>query len=238
MILIDTNILLDYPQIIEDENDVMISTDVLKELDGLKLNTNPDIAFKARRAAVVISHNLDKIKWSDMLEDKSMKVDDKLIELCKIYSCKLITNDVYLKVKAIINNIETEGYGVKDDYNGIKTIYIKTDENRYSKWLDYLLQNQKFPNYYLNFEYYENEYFMVKDLTSPIKIKDGKNDYEILSTFYCKDGLIRQIEERQEIRNKWIGKIHPKNEEQKCLFHALSDRNITIIYAGGCFGSG
>lgn len=239
MILIDTNILLDYPQIIEDSNDIMISTDVLRELDGLKLSSNPDTSFKARRAAVVISHNLDKIKWNDMLENQNMKVDDKLLELCKTYGCKLITNDVYLKVKAIIYNVETEGYGIKDDYNGIKTIFIETDENRYNEWLDYVLQNQQFPDHDLSPEScYENEYFMVKDLTSPIITKDGKSDYELLTILYYENGSVHQLPQRLEIRNNWISKIHPKNDEQKCLFHALSNRDISIIYAGGCFGSG
>ena len=39
MLVIDTNILLDFPQIIEEETDeLVIATDVLKELDGLKLH--------------------------------------------------------------------------------------------------------------------------------------------------------------------------------------------------------
>jgi len=58
MLIIDTNILLDFPQIIEEEQEEMvIATDVLKELDGLKMHTNFDISYKARRAAVVISRH-------------------------------------------------------------------------------------------------------------------------------------------------------------------------------------
>ena len=65
MYLIDTNVLMDFPQVIEDLCPIFITTDVLKELDGLKMSVNPDIAFKARRAAVVISRNLDKINWDE-----------------------------------------------------------------------------------------------------------------------------------------------------------------------------
>ena len=45
MLIIDTNILLDFPQIIEEEQEEMvIATDVLKELDGLKMHNNFDVS--------------------------------------------------------------------------------------------------------------------------------------------------------------------------------------------------
>lgn len=47
--IVDTNILLDYPQIIDIKNvEIIIPTCVLKELDGLKRNQNNDTAFNAR----------------------------------------------------------------------------------------------------------------------------------------------------------------------------------------------
>ena len=81
-LIVDTNVLLDFPQIIQEaeaEDDVVILTDVLKELDGLKLSSNPETAYKARRAAVVISRNLAKLNWNEDYEDINMKVDDKLL---------------------------------------------------------------------------------------------------------------------------------------------------------------
>lgn len=45
MKIVDTNILLDYPQVIEEEKDLLILTDVLKELDGLKRSPNSETAF-------------------------------------------------------------------------------------------------------------------------------------------------------------------------------------------------
>jgi len=44
-----------------------------------------------------------------------MSVDDKLIEICT-HKDILITNDVYLKIKAIIRGINTKGYGGTSDY--------------------------------------------------------------------------------------------------------------------------
>ena len=69
---------------------------------------------------MTISHNLNFIHFVNNFEDKNLKVDDKLLEYCKLHSDTiLITNDVYLKVKAIIANIKTEGYGGGEDYSGI-----------------------------------------------------------------------------------------------------------------------
>jgi len=107
MLVIDTNILLDFPQIIEEETEEMvIATDVLKELDGLKMHNNFDVQYKARRAAVIISHNMDKLTWDDSLEkERYDSVDDKLIQIAKNRNAILVTNDVYLKVKAITKKV-------------------------------------------------------------------------------------------------------------------------------------
>lgn len=77
--IVDTNILLDFPYILEKEDNLIILTDVLRELDGLKLSDNTETAFRARRAAVMISHNLNRVEWDDSLEKDKIPVDDKLI---------------------------------------------------------------------------------------------------------------------------------------------------------------
>ena len=123
MLIIDTNILLDFPQIIEEETgeELVIATDVLKELDGLKLHNSFDVSFKARRAAVLISHNMDKLIWDDSLEkERYDSVDDKLIQITKNRNGTLVTNDVYLKVKAITKGVKTKAYGKTEADNGIK----------------------------------------------------------------------------------------------------------------------
>lgn len=68
--IIDTNVLLDYPQIVEKEDDNLIALSVLKELDGLKKHLNKEVAEKARRAAVYISRNLDKLNGIQFIEIK------------------------------------------------------------------------------------------------------------------------------------------------------------------------
>lgn len=72
--ILDSNILLDYPQIITKENEYwIIPMCVLKEIDGLKKSSNPEISKKARKAAVYISKNMDNIEW--IVEDNGAAAD-------------------------------------------------------------------------------------------------------------------------------------------------------------------
>lgn len=71
--LIDTNILLDNPQILN-EPDIVLSVKVLKELDGLKRSVNEEVAEKARRAAIYISRKMSELEFS--LEDENIPTDN------------------------------------------------------------------------------------------------------------------------------------------------------------------
>lgn len=230
MKVIDSNVLLDYPQIVETKEKILISIGVLKELDGLKKHINPEIASQARRAAVYISRNMENIDWDN--EERSGTVDEQLLEITKEVNGTLITNDVYLKVQATIGGIDNKGYTKKDDYTGIAYYYIKTDENRYNKELETMLQQNEPPEIAL----VNNQYLIVKDLNSPLKDKKDV-DYETMAIFkYC-DGRL-QVVEVKNIRNQYINYIKPKNDEQICLFDSLLDTDNTILYAGGLAGAG
>lgn len=238
-LIVDTNILLDFPQIVQDaeaEDDIVILTDVLKELDGLKLSANQDTAYKARRAAVVISRNLSKLNWNDDYENINMKVDDKLLLAAQETGSTLVTNDVYLKIKAKLKNTLTKGYGGGDDYTGVRTLKLATDENKYHPDLTFILENQKLLDEQKPLR--EGEYLIIKDLSSPIKTKYG-DDFEVLYTGVNINGKIIEIPKyKNVIQNQWVSEIVPLNPEQECLFNALSNENKSIIYAGGPFGTG
>ena len=123
--LVDTNILLDSPKILKEE-DLIISIKVLKELDGLKRHTNPEIAEKARRAAIIISKQLNEMKF-DMTEE-NIPTDDLLLKVAKRKGYQLITNDVNLKVRAAAEGIESEGYSNKNDYTGVQYLAAEEEE--------------------------------------------------------------------------------------------------------------
>lgn len=243
-LVVDSNVLLDYPQILQDEeNEIVLITDVLKELDGLKKSENGETAFKARRAAIVISRNIGKIMFVNEYDKIKMTVDDKLLAAAETYGetgC-LITNDVYLKVQATLRGIPTKGYGGMEDYSGVRTIYITPDENGYHMELDSLLSNGKLLIEQKPLR--ENEFIIVKDLTNCIKMKSGIEDYEVLYIGIYQNGKIIQINDPKTynhiiIENRWVGQVKPRNPEQICLCYLLSQKDISILYGGGTWGCG
>ena len=162
--IIDTNVLLDYPQVVEDkENAIIISTGVLKELDGLKKHINPDISTHARRAAIYISKNIDNLRWYDCekFELNKLPVDDQLIQIGKDVDGTVITNDIYLKVRCIIQGIKTKGYSPKDDYTGVYYWYVDSIENEKDQEDLSLLLNENIlpPEIILC----ENQYLIIKE---------------------------------------------------------------------------
>lgn len=247
--IVDTNILMSYPQIIQDrDNEIIIITNVLKELDGLKKSENSETAFKARRAAVLIARNIDYLTFNDKFEYEPMSVDDKLIEATRLYcnaygldKCVLITNDIYLKIKARMYNLPTHGYGGVEEYTGIRTIQIVPDENGYHAELESLLSEHKLLDEQKLLK--ENEFIIVKDLTQPKKNRNNEDDYEVIYIGINRNGEVEQINTPKIfndiiINNQWSGTIKPRNPEQICLCYALSNEDISIIYAGGGFGLG
>lgn len=228
-LVVDSNVLLNYPQILQDEeNEIVLITDVLKELDGLKKSENGETAFKARRAAIVISRNIGKIMFVNEYDKIKMTVDDKLLAAAETYGetgC-LITNDVYLKVQATLRGIPTKGYGGMEDYSGVIEWIVDYDKQGYNSDLEQLFQTLKPPPQY---PMKENEYLIIRD---------GR-DNKVTNIFIYINGKLEEVH-YHEIRNKWIGKIKPRpdNPEQVCLFDALNRKNITIVYAGGSFGVG
>lgn len=80
--ILDTNVLLDYPQIITKEKNWVVPYEVLNEIDGLKMSHNIETAKKARKAAVYLSKNMDNISWDFMAKFPEESVDDMLIRLC------------------------------------------------------------------------------------------------------------------------------------------------------------
>lgn len=222
MNIIDTNVLMSHPNIITKEKDIVIPTDVLKELDGLKSNINSEIAFQARRAAIVISKHMNSLKFNDDLEDTNLKVDDKLIELSRKLNGTLITNDVYLKIKAQIKGIKTKGYGGTEDYSGVYYWIATFSEDGYNKELELMLQTGK-PIMDLR----QNQYLVVNN-------QKGEN----IAIYRYTGSDFVQVTKRNVIVNKWYGKIVARNIEQMCLMDALADKDLTVVYAGGAYGTG
>lgn len=228
--ILDTNILLDYPQIVtKDDEYWIVSIRVLKEIDALKISPNPETARKARKAAVYLSKNFQNIEW-DMTETPNKSTDDELLGITSANGGYLVTNDVALKVRARTKHIPTTGYSWQEDYTGI--YYLDEgdfDKPIFDSIVMELYDNGKYDTE--NHTWSENEYLVIRF--------DNEQDPKGLTTiFKYKNGKFVRLTHKKTIKNDWCGEICPKNPEQECLVDALLDNDIKIIYAGGKYGTG
>ena len=226
--ILDTNILLDYPQIVTKSNeDWVIPLCVLREIDGLKLNSNGEVAKKARKAAVYISKNFSTIAFTT--KDDGRKADDQLLELVPTLNGILITNDISLKVRAAAENIETQGFSWKSDYTGIK--YFDSIPNITMEEYIQIIGNLETNGIYEEegYKFSPNEYLIVPSYYEPYDYKNA--------IVFKYDGSKFHLVRGKEITNSWYSRIYPRNPEQICLVDALYS-NSSIVYAGGIYGSG
>lgn len=230
--ILDTNILLDYPQIVTKKDaDWVISYRVLEEIDGLKKSINHETGIKARKAAVYISKNMNNIRFDMKLYPESKNVDDALLEMTKACNGILITNDISLKVKAKLKQIPTEGYSYKDDYTGITYLDIsEMTRDEYNSTVYNLLESGVYER--KNYSFSPNEYLIIP----PYFNDDGKSKESIFRF----DGYTNKFVsiKSKSFSNNWIKNIYPRNPEQHCLVDALLGDVVKIIYAGGVYGSG
>lgn len=227
--VLDTNVLLDYPQIVTKDTELwVIPLVVLKEIDGLKMNINPETSRKARKAAVFVAKNMDNIIWDFTVEGSS--VDNILLDIvAKDCDSILVTNDVSLKVIAKAKGIPVEGYSWKDDYTGVLYVDPETmDVDKYNEILSKLINTGEYDKE--NYKFSPGEYLIV-----PPYCTDDKSKSTIFK--YNNEGFFEQISLRPTIKNHWIDTIRPRNDEQICLFDLLNS-DVPVVYAGGGYGTG
>ena len=222
MYLLDTNVLLKYPSALKTfEGEVAISIRVLEELDGLKRNANPEVAYQARRASHKIIKGIDNIHFITNV-DRNCTVDDSLIALAKKKGYTLVSNDLNVIIKCRAKKVKCQSYDkVETNYTGVKYLTVELDEDLYNETLEEILDKGISP-----FEMRENEFLIVKD-------QEGKS----LCNLICKSGKLVLLD-GHGIKNDFVGKIAPRNLEQDCLMELLYDKEVSIIAATGEYGTG
>ena len=169
MFIIDTNVLIDYPDIVTHEN-IGIAWSVLEELDRIKI-TQGERAKKARIVLRKLRDLLEKDELTEKDEEKkyqekieerdtqihfidtsnynNLSVDNQLLYLCKDNNYTLITNDINLQVKCIALQVQYESYTKNDEiYTGILRLYIPKDNE---------LISELYSNDFTNLTLFENQ---------------------------------------------------------------------------------
>ena len=215
MKLVDTNVLLDYTRIIENYDDIVLHISVLKELDNLK-NKNQEVGKKARKASNLIFANKNKITFNkDVIRDDY--VDDVLIYLAKKNKYIIVSNDINMLIKCEFENIESMTYSYpSDNYDGI----TRLEANRDNETIVRIYEGGP-----CNLSLHENEYVFIYDENNVDIFKNKKN--ELIKCPYL---AIDQTEYNE--------KVKPRNPEQRALIYTLLDKDNTIVFATGNYGTG
>jgi len=240
--LIDTNILLENPEIINTYKSVIISQ-VIRELEKHKLSNNGDLAYKARRATRYIDENCDKVIFD--FKDYKVKfdenadpqyVDNQIIQACLDNGYGLITNDLLLKFKAKGYRIEVSEINQNDteEYTGIYDLYLNSSKED-QELLAHLYESPE-DNI---FELVQNQYLFIWDKDKPTYDDFGNiNGYEFIDSFRFDGEKLTKLKYKP-INSKFMGeKIKPINKKQEMLFDLLQNKDITTKVCLGKYGVG
>lgn len=241
--LLDTNILMDSPEVIKVlAGKCSISIHTIEELDKLKSLPNirgtrdAERVMKARRAINILRQNLDKIQipmaiaikpseFEPSLEDT---VDNKLLVAAKMWGLTLVTNDLNLEIKANLLGIETENYTPKGDGDGLYRGISEMQVDPYHDKEDQDLLDSLYSGNWKGVEkLHNNEYLIIKD----------KHTGDIIDKFRHFNGELERIVRTRAIHSV-DGEIKPRNIAQQCLFDVFSRPEITIVSVNGTFGTG
>ncbi len=232
MNLIDTNVLIEDPQMISKIEEPILTILVLEELDRLKRGAKRETAEGARKACFCILDAWAKIKF-DLSRSKGLSVDDHLVKLAKRKKYCLVTNDLNMQAKCIAKKVVFSAH--KADmvlYSGVKYLVLPFDSNLQNEQVNQILLTKEAP-----IAMRENEFLIIKNSGEKTILTDGQTDYQVFCVFQQRKGKLELVEP-EGISNGFVKYIKPRNAEQKCLMQLLNDPNISILLACGNFGTG
>lgn len=230
--LLDTNILLDSPLTIKQEN-IALHIASLRELDRLKTKEG-ETGYKARRAVKLIKRYMKNITFYDKNYFKK-EVDDILVACAKRNNMQLATNDIVMQIKAEEKKIPIISFSnlTESTYSGIVNLVVKFDEHMYNSDVEKMLQTKQ-----PLFEMHENEFLIIRD-GNKVREYKGTKDYEPYLILRMKNGQLNFVKEAKGINSRYTqGSIKPKNVEQQCYMDLLYDKDITILSVNGGYGTG
>ena len=220
--VVDTNVLLDSPEILDELEGIILCSSVLEEIDGLKKSENSAVAHKAREANRRIERNKKKIKFilKDIYDDVPAgwdkdKRDNKIVLTALENNAKIISNDINVKLKAEALGVFSHGYygDKKEPYTGWKIVDISEDDlaDFYSNKL-----NNKWD---INI----NEYLLLQ------------HKGEIVDKFKWTENGFKPVT-KKSLKSIMFGDLKPKDIYQELAVDSLLSDQITVIT--GLAGSG
>lgn len=231
-ISLDTNILIDQPQIVFDkEKEFVISFTVLRELD--KLKRNPDLK-RAAQAAIkniwfqFIDNKIEILNIPKFEDIKNPSPDEKIIFDTFNSGAKLLSDDIGARViaKAFgvpISNFEADS-DIDYDYTGIALVEGDVDyEKNFVQIKE--MQLEEF-NTQFGVELKENQYCIIDRTTD-------KNDIWV-----HKRGTVTRISQSIKPYKDAGIVITPMDSPQMCALDAIFDPEVPLTVIDGELGTG
>jgi len=229
--VIDTNVLLQYPEIVFSE-DCIIPSVVISELEHIKTSgtKSEETRFQARKATRMLVDNQDKYSifivnkdTYEIVENHNLLInnDNLIIACCKqINSNEIVfcSNDLLARLIAKnifeIQVVDYKPNKLDEYYKGYKEVVLDNEKMAY--FYEHLNDNQ--------FECLQNEYLIIKD-----------TDEEIIDTLkWNGKGYVAVF--NRGFKSRMFGNIKPLDDIQRCAFDSIASNEITIMY--GKAGSG
>ena len=249
LVCVDTNVLLESPEIINDYNVVVLSH-VIRELEKHKLHMNKDLAFRARRATRYLEQHKENVVFDffdyivqDMKLDEQY-TDNKIIEACLQKNYQLITFDLLLKFKA-------KGYGIDvievkqkhiEDYYGVTDVLVDPDnmDENIQIFFDDIHSNRDIHKNVFDLKL--NQYLVLWDKSKPEYDDEGElKGYKLYEQPHKWDGIKHKKLKYKPLRpngDMLDKQVKPINVKQEMLFDLLQNKEINVKTAFGTFGVG
>jgi PhoH-like ATPase len=218
--VVDTNVLIDYPNVLDEKEGIIIPMVVLEEIDKLKMNKDRDRVWKARRATNKIMECMHKITLEVISEydmpssdwDKS-KADNKIIMCAVANNAILISNDllVVAKTKALKEagvSVAVERY-TSESYTGV--LRLTGDTDTINEGFDSVLEDGLL----------ENQYLIIHNVDTGEESEMVYRDGELARLRLPNDRVVKG----------W-------NAEQRCALDLLMNKDVPIKIICGVAGSG
>lgn len=216
--VLDTNILIDDPNILYTDQTFVLPFTVLQELDHLKRNA--ELSFAARSAIKGIYHLAKRqaISIVDVPDDCSTN-DERIVMAAKRLGVPILTNDIGCRVIALAHQVEVIDNTIDEpvvlDYNGYTFIEGALDYESYASFKE--MQHDEFKLTF-DVEVLHNHYYIIQ------RIGGGYHVWKEI------DGRVVRISTSQTPFTEAGIKIQPKDIIQSCAWDAaMSDIPLTIL---------
>jgi predicted ribonuclease YlaK len=194
---------------------------VLRELEKLKLSSNPTLAFEARRAVRWLVQQKSKLLFD--LKDYKVQLgesfdpdytDNKLIQCCLNNQYTLMTHDLLLRQKAVGFGIPlVEPVQKQQHYSGY--LEVEANDPRYAKLCHNIYEN--------HFNLLINQYLIIRNEDKIVDLLKWNGEYHV------------HVRPRG-FETSYFGKFAPRDVYQRCALDSLKSNALTMIK--GKAGSG